>query len=132
MNVSAVSPAASPAIQSMSSSESAYLNYDAFLRLLVAQLQNQDPTEPMDSAQYLGQLASFSSVEQGIKTNNKLDSLMTSLALSQADGLIGRTATSADGLTSGVIKSVEIGSGFSLAVLDDGRRVLLGPGVRIS
>jgi flagellar basal-body rod modification protein FlgD len=131
MNVSSIS-SASTVFQTPSTSESAYLNYDAFLRLLVEQLKNQDPTEPMDSAQYLGQLASFSSVEQGIKTNNKLDSLMTSMALSQADGLIGRTATSADGSLSGIIKSIEIGSGYSLAVLDDGRRVLLGPGVKIS
>jgi flagellar basal-body rod modification protein FlgD len=132
MAVTPVSSANAAPFQPPADSESAYLNYDAFLRLLVAQLQNQDPTEPMDSAQYLGQLASFSSVEQGIKTNSKLDSLMTSLALSQADGLIGRTATSADGLKSGIIKSIEIGSGFSLAVLDNGQRVALGPGVTIS
>jgi flagellar basal-body rod modification protein FlgD len=132
MNVTALSSATTTSLQPGGDAQSAYLNYDAFLRLLVAQMQNQDPTEPMDSAQYMGQLASFSAVEQGIKTNNKLDDLMTSLALSQADGLIGRTATSADGSKSGVIKSVEIGFGYSLAILENGDKVFLGPGVIIT
>jgi flagellar basal-body rod modification protein FlgD len=132
MNVSPVASAGSASLSSTNGADSAYLNYDAFLQLLVAEMQNQDPTQPMDSAQYMGQLASFSAVEQGIKTNSKLDDMMTSLALSQADGLIGRTATSADGSKTGMIKSIEIGSGYSLAVLENGDKVLLGPGVTIS
>ena len=82
-----VSPftAQAPSLQAASDAKSAYMNYDAFLRLLVAQMKAQDPTQPADSAQYLSQLASFSAVEQGVKTNAKLDDLMTSLALSQAD-----------------------------------------------
>ena len=35
------------------------LDYSAFLRLLIAEMKNQDPTKPMDSAQYVAQLASF-------------------------------------------------------------------------
>jgi flagellar basal-body rod modification protein FlgD len=132
VNVSSISSSTNASYSSTNGADSAYLNYDAFLQLLVAEMQNQDPTEPMDSAQYMGQLASFSAVEQGIKTNNKLDDMMTSLALSQANGLIGRTATSGDGKTSGVIKSVEIGFGYSIAILENGDRVFLGPGVTIS
>ena len=67
------------------------LDYNAFLQLLIAQMKNQDPTKPTDPSQFIAQLASFSSVEQAIKTNSKLDTMMTSLALSQAEGLIGRT-----------------------------------------
>ena len=58
-------------------------------------MKNQDPTKPTDPAQFVAQLASFSSVEQAIKTNSKLDSLMTSMALSQAEGIIGRTVVRA-------------------------------------
>ena len=60
-------------------------------------MKNQDPTKPMDSAQFVAQLASFSSVEQAVKTNAKLDAMMSALALSQAEGFIGRTIISADG-----------------------------------
>jgi flagellar basal-body rod modification protein FlgD len=108
------------------------LNYDAFLRLLVAQMKNQDPTEPTDSSQYLSQLASFSAVEQAVNTNAKLNEMMTSLALSQADSLIGRTITSGDGSTSGIIKSIQINADGSTAVLDNGQTIALGAGVIIS
>ena len=47
----------------------ASVDYNAFLQLLIAQMKNQDPTKPMDSAQLMSQLASFSNVEQGIKIN---------------------------------------------------------------
>ena len=79
----------------------ASLDYTAFLRLLIAQMQNQDPTNPTDPAQWMGQIASFSNVEQSIQANAKLDALMTSTALSQVDGLIGHTITSGDGTISG-------------------------------
>jgi flagellar basal-body rod modification protein FlgD len=127
-----IEPAAAPATAQSTASSRNALNYDAFLRLLVAQMQNQDPTAPQDSAQYLSQLASFAAVEQNIATNSKLDSLMTAMALSQANAVIGRTVTSADGTISGVVKSVEIANGAATAVLEDGRRLTLGSGVSIS
>ncbi len=111
---------------------SATLDYNAFLQLLLAQMKNQDPTQPMDSTEYMAQLASFSNVEQAMKTNAKLDALMTSMALSQADGIIGRTITSADGSISGEVTSLRVISGGAIAVLSDERQVLLGPGVTIT
>ena len=108
------------------------VDYNAFLRLLVAQLKNQDPTQPTDSTQFLSQLASFSQVEQSIAANAKLDSLLTSSALSLADAVIGRTVTSADGKISGVVVSVKITSDGPIATLKDGSTLALGPGVVIS
>lgn len=108
------------------------LGYDAFLQLLIAQMKNQDPTEPIDSAQYIAQLATFSGVEQAVKTNAKLDQLMSALALSQADGVIGRTLTSADGRISGQVAALRVVSGGAVAVLQDGRELPLGPGVSVS
>lgn len=112
----------------------ASLDYTAFLRLLVAQMKNQDPTEPIDPAQWMGQIASFSNVEQAIQTNAKLDALMTSMALNQVDGIIGRTvtATTDEGVVSGKVKSVSIITGGAVAILEDGTRLLLGDGVEIS
>jgi flagellar basal-body rod modification protein FlgD len=108
------------------------LDYDAFLKLLMAEMKNQDPTNPIDSAQYVAQLATFSSVEQAIKTNAKLDSLMTQMALSQADGIIGRTITSADGSVSGEVTALRVVSGGAVAVLEDGSEIAIGEGVTIT
>lgn len=115
-----------------STAKSSTLDYDAFLNLLVAQLKNQDPTQPMDPSQQMAQLASFSNVEQSIKMNTKLDALITSMALSQADGVIGRTITSADGNITGQVKSLRVVSGGAVAVLTDGKEVPLGPGVTVT
>jgi flagellar basal-body rod modification protein FlgD len=50
-------------------------NEQTFLKLLVAQLQNQDPTQPADGMQFVTQLAQFSSVEQSLKMRSDLDSI---------------------------------------------------------
>jgi flagellar basal-body rod modification protein FlgD len=113
--------------------EKSQLDYNSFLTLLVAQLKFQDPTQPADSAQYIAQLATFSNVEQSIKSNAKLDQLMTEFALSQANGVIGRTVTSEDGSTSGKAVALRIVTGGSaVAVLDNGAELTLGAGVTIS
>src|SRR4051812_25222602 len=92
-------------------SSPATVNYNDFLKLLIAQMKNQDPTSPTDMAQYMSQFAQLSSVEQAIQTNTKLDTLLSSSALSQAESLLGRTAafTTPDGQnTTGKITAVHI------------------------
>ena len=107
------------------------VDYNAFLRLLIAQMRNQDPTKPMDSTQYLAQLASFSAVEQGVQTNAKLDALMTNSMLSQADAIIGRTLVSADGATSGRVASVTLTKSGVVASLEGGAQILVTDGVKV-
>jgi flagellar basal-body rod modification protein FlgD len=51
-------------------------NFDTFLVLLTAQLQNQDPLSPMDSSEFTQQLVQFSQVEQQISTNDNLETLI--------------------------------------------------------
>jgi flagellar basal-body rod modification protein FlgD len=110
----------------------ASLDYDAFLKLLVAQMKNQDPTEPMDTTQYMAQLASFSNVEQAIQTNTKLDALLTASALNQADGVLGRTVTSPDGKVTGTVESLKITANGLVATLKRGEELTLGEGITIS
>jgi flagellar basal-body rod modification protein FlgD len=110
----------------------AALDGDAFLKLLIAQLKYQDPTKPVDPTQYVSQLAQFSGVEQAVKTNSLLDGLNTTTALSQAEGMIGRTVSNADGTIKGEIAAVKILSDGSIAVLKDGRELKLGNGVTVS
>ncbi len=54
-------------------------NFDTFLALLTAQLRNQDPLEPVDSTDFVAQLAQFSAVEQQVQTNNALNSILGQL-----------------------------------------------------
>ncbi len=66
-----------------------------FLNILLTQMQNQNPLDPMDTKEFTGQLAQFSSLEQQINTNSKLDSLLTAMqssASTSAFGYIGQDA----------------------------------------
>jgi flagellar basal-body rod modification protein FlgD len=54
---------------SQSSTASPEVNTNEFLKLLVAQLKNQDPMNPVDNQQFIAQLATFSSLEQLISIN---------------------------------------------------------------
>ncbi|MGY4285629.1 flagellar biosynthesis regulator FlbT [Bradyrhizobium sp. LM2.7] len=111
------------------------VDYNTFLQLLVAEMKNQDPTNPMDTSQYMSQFAQLSTVEQAMQTNTKLDALLSSQALSQADGLIGRTVSFTDSTGAsftGKIASVSINSDGSIATLENGTKVAIGPGLTLS
>src|SRR3954470_16845990 len=67
-----------------------------FLKLLVAQLKNQDPLAPQDNTHFVAQLAQFSSLEQGMGVNDRLDKLMLQnqgLANSNIISMVGQVAT---------------------------------------
>lgn len=137
MNVTSAtdSTSTSSSTSSTTTTASNSVDYNTFLQLLVAEMKNQDPTNPMDTSQYMSQFAQMSSVEQAIQTNAKLDTLLSSSSLAQAESLIGRTAsfTGTDGVdTTGKITSVRIITGGAVATLEDGTQVQLGPGITIS
>lgn len=127
MNVDAVTSATT----SSSALAKTSVDYESFLKLLVTQMKNQDPTKPMESTDYIAQLATFSQVEQTIQSNTKLDSLLQQSLLAQASGIIGRTVTSPDGGTSGVVKETLISDGAVTAILESGKQIRLGSGMMI-
>jgi flagellar basal-body rod modification protein FlgD len=94
-------------------------------------MQNQDPTEPMDSSEQIAQLATFSQVEQTIETNKNLESLLQSNSLATASAIIGKTVSSLDGEVTGVVKEVQILSDGAVAELEDGTKLVVGPGLVI-
>ena len=105
---------------------------DTFLKLLVAQLKYQDPTKPADATQFMSQTAQFTVVEK-LENLSKLDQQVLDATRSQsAAALIGRTVTSADGEITGKVTEVRLFSDGIVAVLADGREVVMGPGVKIS
>ncbi|MFD2058180.1 flagellar hook assembly protein FlgD [Mesorhizobium calcicola] len=131
MNVDMTTTIPTGANQASQKTSKTAVDYQSFLKLLIAEMKNQDPTKPMDSTQYVAQLATFSQVEQSVQTNTKLDQIMSSSALSQADALIGRSITSADGKTTGTVASVRLASNGLIAVLQNGTEIAVGPGVSV-
>lgn len=80
-------------------------NFTQFLTLLTTQLKNQNPLDPLDTNQFTQQLVQFAGVEQQLKTNDSLGSILTNAkasATASASGLIGKTVT-ADGATTDLV-----------------------------
>ena len=78
-------------------------NFDTFLQLLLTQLKNQNPLEPMDTNQFTQQLVQFTSVEQQLQTNEFLEAMMQSTqngtntqAVSYIGKMINASGTTAD------------------------------------
>ncbi|WP_027519844.1 flagellar hook assembly protein FlgD [Bradyrhizobium sp. WSM1417] len=135
MNVTSATDSTNKSTSTTTTTSSTGVDYNTFLQLLIAEMKNQDPTNPMDTSQYMSQFAQLSSVEQAMQTNTKLDALLSSQSLSQADGLIGKTVsfTDATGASfSGKVASISINSDGSVATLENGTKVAIGPGLTIS
>jgi len=62
-------------------------DFETFLSLLTAQMRNQDPLKPLESTEFVAQLASFSAVEQQIRSNERLDEIFDALSGGPGAGL---------------------------------------------
>lgn len=89
---------------------------DDFIRLFLTQLSFQDPLKPVDNAQFLAQLAQFTSVDQLRSANSNLEALLGVQATSQAIGLLGRTVeiTSSPSNVVGEVTTLDFRSGSPL------------------
>ena len=95
MTNTALTTAPGAASQSLAPKPRISSDFDTFLKMLTAQMQNQDPLNPIESADYATQLATFSGVEQQMRTNDLLTSLggqMAVLGMSQLAGWVGQEA----------------------------------------
>ena len=98
-------------------------DFQTFLTLLTTQMRNQDPLKPMDSTEFVAQLASFSAVEQQIRSNDRLQGILDVLSGGSPAGLaewIGRevrVAAEADFAGAPVDVAVEPADGADKAVL---------------
>ncbi|MDO8585667.1 MAG: flagellar hook capping FlgD N-terminal domain-containing protein [Armatimonadota bacterium] len=107
------------------------LDRDAFLRLLITQLRNQDPLKPVEDKEFIAQLAQFSSLEQMQNVNRNLELLTQAQStFQQGVALIGRTvqAVSPDGeydpesgttVLTGEVDSVDFRSGRPILKIGD-------------
>lgn len=88
------------------------LGKNDFLKLLITQLSNQDPTSPMENTEFIAQMAQFSSLEQMTNMNQEFAKMNSMLVSSQAVGTIGKTVdiTLGDTKTTGVVEAVTYGA----------------------
>jgi flagellar basal-body rod modification protein FlgD len=115
-------PTTTPTGTSASSSNS-LLDPQAFLQLLVAQLQYQDPTNPVDTSSFMNQTAMLSQVQTMNSMSTTLSSLMTAQQAQSATGLLGKQVTylDANGMrATGVVSAANLlSSGATLQVGSD-------------
>jgi flagellar basal-body rod modification protein FlgD len=102
-------PAASA---TQSTTSKAGMGKDDFLKLLVGQLKNQDPSNPQGSEEFMGQMAQFSMLEQLTNLATATTELTKSMEEAQTVGLLGHTVTyvGADGTpVTGTVDGVNVG-----------------------
>lgn len=105
------------AISSVGSASSATNNLQAnnlgiqdFLKILLTQLNYQDPMKPMDNQQFMAQMAQFTTLQQTQQLNTNIEHLINNQASLQSVGLIGRTVDIATqtGTLTGVVAGLSL------------------------
>ncbi len=98
------------------------LGKDDFMKLLLAQLQHQDPLKPMDDQQFIAQVAQFNSLEQMTSVNKTLASVLNSQQLASASGMIGKmvSAVDSEGKTiTGIVTAASVEKSVSMVHIGD-------------
>lgn len=87
------------------------LGKDDFLKLLITQFSNQDPTNPMENTEFIAQMAQFSSLEQMTNMNESFGRMASMINSSQAATTIGKTVEidAGDTTTRGVVEATTMG-----------------------
>jgi len=114
------------------------LDKEAFLLLLVKQLGNQDPLDPMNNEEFVSQLAMFGSLEQQINLNSSFEQFMSFQELTQASTLLGKEVIClvpmGDGSVApvtGVVEQVMMIDGTAYLKLSDGSEIELSTVVSV-
>jgi flagellar basal-body rod modification protein FlgD len=103
MAIDSVAPAAT-------GSSNSHINQQDFLRILLTQLNAQDPLKPMDNTAFVAQLAQFSQLEQSQQMVTGLNQLVAVQTASQTVALLGRTVDVSDGsgFTTGQVTGMSV------------------------
>jgi flagellar basal-body rod modification protein FlgD len=113
----APAPTATPDLSSALGTNTTMGEQD-FLKLLIAQLKDQDPLAPQDNTQFVSQLAQFSSLQAAMGTNTRLDTITSQnqgQANTQVVSLVGKLATVKGSLVTASGSGIAVPVGFTLA-----------------
>ncbi|MCG8477463.1 MAG: flagellar hook assembly protein FlgD [Spirochaetales bacterium] len=96
------------------------LGRDDFLRILLTQLQNQDPTQPMEDKEFISQMAQFSALEQMTNVSQGFQEMNALLSTNQALSVLGRVVEvrSGEQVVTGTVSSVTSGAMPQISVND--------------
>ena len=116
--ISPLTPAQLQAGASGSAGSNQVMGSNDFLQILMTELQNQDPTQPMDDTQSIAQLAQFSALSATQELNQSFQNFQSNFGVMQASGLIGKkvTVVSTDGTghssnITGTVSSIAVQNG---------------------
>jgi len=129
--IGSVGGAAQPTRSSSDGTQAAALDSATFMKLLISQVQNQNPMKPMDSSALVEQLASFSQVQLGAEMNARLTTMLEVMSIGQASAVVGRGLIAADGSDLGIVDAVRYSRQGLVARVADGSEVLLDHGVTV-
>ena len=123
MPTSAVDSTTSSASASSSVNRFAEMDSEEFLKVLITELQNQDPLNPSDSTKVLEQLSSIRNIESQTQLQSQLESLVSQNSVSSASRMIGQYVVGKDedfNDVSGIVESMRIEDGEPILVVNDG------------
>ncbi len=111
-----------------STTQSSAIGQEDFLKILLTQLNYQDPLKPLDNQAFLAQMAQFSSLEQTRQLNDKIDTLLTIQSSAQSIGLLGKTVdvTTSTGVTTGQVTTLTFQEGQAQLTVKVGDQFLTG------
>ncbi len=111
--------------QNQTSSRETSLDKDAFFKLLITQLKNQDPLKPMEDKEFIAQMAQFSSLEQMQNMNENMEKYLNAKTLTEGAALIGKTVEQncENEIISGKVKKVIFADGNTYALLANGSKL---------
>jgi flagellar basal-body rod modification protein FlgD len=105
------------------------LSRDDFYKIMISELTNQDPFQPVDNQQFLQQLSSLQTLDATGKLTDGIDKLVLGQQLSSASSLIGKVIKTPDGTTGtslqGTVRKVEVQGSEVQLLLDGDRKVKL-------
>ena len=122
MDLNAIGPSASKP----GGSSNLSLKSEDFINMMLTQLQNQDPLDPADNEQLLGQMSQIGQLESAQQLQESLGKLVLQSNLGASGNLIGKTVTGVDHLgdvSEGTVTSVKVVDGDVQLELDTGRTI---------
>jgi len=98
------------------------LDKDSFLKLLVAEMRHQDPTQPMNDREFISQMAQFSSLEQMSNMNQSIEKMLLRSQSGEAFSLIGKEVEAVDYASQQIVRGLVSG----VVYRQDGVKVIIG------